>query len=327
MKTHFRRSAAACAGFPLFLAACAAPLHPSHWPPPPARAALWVDALRGEPLTFDELIGELRPARIVYLGEYHSIPRHHALETQILQALAGQGASLVLAMEQFEFTAQPALDQFNSGALDLPELVRKCDWDKRWPAHTNYHALLRVARRHAIPVLALNARAETIRTIGRRGLEGLSPEERQELPQTVITDDPVYERLLNRTLGVHLAFDPAKLRPVFEAQVARDETMAARLTAFLNSPAGQGRTALVICGQGHCQFGLGTPDRVARRDPGISQRIVLLSESGDLHLSAQERKQAREVDISHQFLRDLGRAPGDFFQVMQTAAPDWEASR
>ena len=149
----------------------------------------------------------------------------------------------------------------------------------------------------------------------------------RELPQTVLTDDPVYERLLNRTLGVHLAFDPAKLRPVFEAQVARDETMAARLTAFLNSPAGQGRMALVICGQGHCQFGLGTPDRVARRAPGISQRIVLLSESGDLQLSAQERKQAREVDISHQFLRELGRAPGDFFQVIQTAAPSGQASR
>ncbi|HWI56559.1 MAG TPA: ChaN family lipoprotein [Bacillota bacterium] len=316
MKQHLHFLGAACAAFLFFPTTGFAPP-----PAAPPRAALWVDALRGEPLTFDELLAELQPARIIYLGEYHSIPRHHELETQLLQDLAGQGRRLVLAMEQFECTAQPALDQFNAGTLDLPALIAQSHWDTSWPTHTNYHPLLLAARQHAIPVLALNARSATIRAIGQRGLAELSPAERRELPATLVTDDPLYERLLNRALSVHMAFDPAKLRPVFEAQVARDETMAARLTAFLNSPAGQGRTALVICGRGHCEFGLGTPDRVARRTPGIAQRIVLLSSSGDLTLTEQELKQSRAVDLSHQFLRDLGRAPADFFHIIQTASP------
>jgi uncharacterized iron-regulated protein len=310
MINHSHRFVQGCVGILLFLMAC-----PAASPAALARPALWVDAIEGEPLTFDELLGELESARVVYLGEFHSIPRHHELEKKILQGLARRGKSLVLAMEQFDFTAQPALDQFNSGAINLQGLVRQSHWDKQWAAHTNYHALLLVARRHGIPVLALNARTKTIRAIAFHGLAGLSVEQRRELPQRIVTRDPLYQRLLNRELSVHMAFKPDQLHSVFEAQVARDETMASRLVAFLNSPAGRGRTAVVICGQGHCEFGFGVPERVARRVPGIRQRIVLFSESGDLHLSAKERKESREVDISHQFLRDLSRPPADFFQI------------
>ncbi len=49
--------------------------------------------------------------------------------------------------------------------------------------------------------------------------------------------------------------------------------------------------------------------------PGARQRIVLFSQSGDLELSDQERKQAREVEISHEFLRELNRPSADYFQI------------
>jgi uncharacterized iron-regulated protein len=104
--------------------------------------------------------------------------------------------------------------------------------------------------------------------------------------------------------------------------VARDEVMAARLAAFLGSAEGEKCTALVICGRGHCEFGLGMPDRVVRRLPGLQQRIVLFSQSGDLELSETERKQARDVSIPHDFLRELGRLPADFTHIMApTKAP------
>src|SRR5262249_11746271 len=131
--------------------------------------------------------------------------------------------------------------------------------------------------------------------------------------------DSTYERLLNQTLSVHMAFDPKKLKPVFEAQVARDETMAARLSEYLESSAGHDRIALVICGRGHCEYGLGTPQRVERRLLKILQRVLLFSESGDSELTERERKQAREVEISHQFLREIGRAPGDYVHVVEQA--------
>jgi uncharacterized iron-regulated protein len=281
------------------------------------RPELWVDAVRGEPLSFQNLLDELQRARIIYLGEQHTIYRHHELQNAIIDGLARRNVAVVLAMEQFEFMAQPALDRFNSREIDLDQLIVEADWTKRWRGHTNYHSLLITARQYGIPVLALNARAETIRAVGRQSLANLTAEQRRELPKDIVTDDPAYERLMNRVLSVHMAFDPQKLRPIVEAQIARDETMAARLVEYLKSPAGQGRTAIVICGRGHCEFSLGTPDRVGRRMPEIQQRIVLFSESGDLQMTEAERQQAREIEVPHQFLRDLGRLPADFFHVIQ----------
>jgi uncharacterized iron-regulated protein len=40
----------------------------------------------------------------------------------MLQSLAARGLGLVLAMEQFEQSVQPALDRFNTGALPLDGL-------------------------------------------------------------------------------------------------------------------------------------------------------------------------------------------------------------
>jgi uncharacterized iron-regulated protein len=282
------------------------------------RAMLWVDAVEGEPVAFQDMLEDLSQSRVIYLGEIHSIPRHHELEREVLEGLEKRGLRLVLAMEQFEFSAQLVLDRFNSGGMDVSRLVKEAELEKRWPGYSNYVGLITAARAHEIPVLALNARAETIRAIGRRGLERLTTDQRQQLPQQIVTKDPVYERWLNKVLGVHMAFDTSRLRPAFEAQVARDETMADRLANYLNSPAGQKRTAVVVCGRGHCEYGLGTPARVYRRIPGIRQRIVLFSESGDLELTEQERKQARSIEVSHEFLRELERPAGDYFQVTQT---------
>jgi hypothetical protein len=53
--------------------------------------------------------------------------------------------------------------------------------------------------------------------------------------------------------------------------------------------------------------------------PGIRQRIVLFSESGDLSLSEAERKQAREIEVPHEFFRELGRQPADYFHVIKPA--------
>ena len=302
------------------VAGCVAARHELPRSQKPARAAMWVDSMRGEPMEFSDVVDDLATARVVYLGEIHTIARHHQLQTEILNSLASRGVKLVLAMEQFEYFAQPALDRYNAGAIDLDGLIRESNLKERWSDYADYKGLLLAARSHGIPVLALNARAETIRAIARGGgLKALSAEQRKELPASIVTDDPLYERLLKQTLAVHIALDPARLQPAFEAQVARDETMASRLAEYLNSNEGRGRSALVICGRGHCEFGFGIPSRVSRRIPGISQRIVVFSNSGDLRLSEEERSQARDIEVTHEFLQGLGRPLADYFQIAEPA--------
>jgi uncharacterized iron-regulated protein len=103
---------------------------------------------------------------------------------------------------------------------------------------------------------------------------------------------------------------------MYQAQVVRDETMANTLAEFLKSDAGRGRRAIVILGAGHCQQGMGTPSRVRRRIPGITDRIIVMSQSGDVELSEAEKKLASGVEITHAQLGHLQAPLADYLHIV-----------
>ena len=57
-------------------------------------------------------------------------------------------------------------------------------------------------------------------------------------------------------------------------------------------------------------------ERVRRRLPGVTERIVLITESGELTLSAADQAASRAVTISHADVRTVGRPPGDYLRVL-----------
>jgi uncharacterized iron-regulated protein len=279
----------------------------------PGRRSLWIDVYRGEPLRYEEVLDDLAGVDVVYLGERHTIQKHHDLQTQLLTDLAKRGKPLVLALEQLESIQQPTIDRYNRGELSFDQLAEAVQWAKRWSNYEQYRMVVEAAQKLKIPVLALNARAETIRQVARGGgLDRLDPKTRAELPQEILLDDPLYRKLLNLQMMVHAAASEETLRPMVEAQIARDEAMASTLCSSLNSDAGRGRLAVVLCGSGHIAYGLGTPDRVRRRLPQLKDRVILLSESGDVVLSPQELKAARPITITHQQLRQINRPIADY---------------
>ncbi len=284
------------------------------------RCAMWIDIYRGEPIPYKKMLDDLAEVRVVYVGERHTLERHHEIQTQILTGLAQLHVRLVVGLEQMESVHQPTLDRFNRSKIDFEQLAQETNWAERWGNYEQYRPILEEAHRFEVPVIALNARAETIREVFRNGgIEELSPELRQELPTTVELDDPVYEKLLRMQMMVHASLTETTLRPMIEAQMARDEAMAATLVNYLKSPAGGGRTALVICGAGHVAYRLGIPARVDRRLDGARQRIVLLSASGDVELSPHEQAMAREIEITHQQLRQIDRPVADYLHAIKLA--------
>ncbi|MBI3947292.1 MAG: ChaN family lipoprotein [Armatimonadetes bacterium] len=284
--------------------------------PPQGRCQLWVDVYRGEPLAYPDVLADLAGARVLYLGERHGVARIHRWQARIVADLARKGVPLALALEQIEAHQQPVVDRYNRGEIGFEELTRAIDWARRWPGYEDYRPAIEAARRAGAPILALNARQETVRQVARSGgVANLPPEARAELPADMDLDDPPYERVLGRPLQVHMAATPERLRPMVEAQIARDETMAERLAAFLKSEAGKSRMAVVLVGAGHVSYGLGLPERVRRRMPETRDRIVVFSESGEGELTPGMEAVSRPVMITHEDLRAIGRPIADYLQV------------
>ena len=281
-----------------------------------SRRSLWIDVYRGEPLRYEDVLDDLAGAGVVYLGEFHTLQGHHAIQEQVVTDLARRGRPLVLGMEQLESVQQPAVDRYNRGEISFDQLAEAVHWPQRWANYQQYKPVVEAARKFKIPILALNARSETIHQVARSGgIGGMDPKLRAELPKEIQIDDPPYKKWLGIQLMVHMAANPETLRPMIEAQIARDEAMAQALCTFLNSDAGRGRSAIVLCGTGHITYGLGTPARVRRRMPQIKDRIVLLSESGDLVLSPSELSAARAITVTHEQLRQIDRPIGDYLWV------------
>jgi uncharacterized iron-regulated protein len=286
-------------------------------------AEFWLDLVSGDEAGNAAVFDDLAKADVIYAGESHTIDRHHAVQLGVLQELHARGRALTLCMEQLEARDQATIDRFNSGTLTFEQLATALDWAKRWKNFADYRALCEFAQQNQIPLRGLNAPPDVIRAVSRGGgLAKLPPELRATLPAEIELNDAPYEHLLNLQLAVHMAMDPVKLRPVFEAQVARDETMAANIAAAraLAGPDGRPRVAVVVAGTGHVRFGLGTPDRVCRRLPNIVSRIVLSTESGQLKLTAADKAAMRDIEITHADLRELARPPGDYLRVLPLAA-------
>jgi hypothetical protein len=51
--------------------------------------------------------------------------------------------------------------------------------------------------------------------------------------------------------------------------------------------------------------------------PGLTDRILMLSESGDVELSPAEKAMARPISITHAQLQELGRPLGDYLYATE----------
>jgi len=282
------------------------------------RRSFWIDLYHGEPAAYKEVVEDLAGVRVVYIGERHGLQRHHDIQTQIVADLAKRkGLSLVIGLEQMEAFQQAELDKYNRGKIDFDQLAKATGWATRWRSYRQYRPILEAARKSGGTILALNARSETIRQVARSGgIDKLDRQLRKQLPAEIQTNDPVYEKLLNLRMMVHASVTAERLRPMVEAQIARDEMMASVLCSFLKSPQGRDRTAIVLCGAGHVCYGLGTAARVRRRLPGVKDRIIVLSGSGDVKLTPAERAMARKINITHEQLRAINRPIADYLHVV-----------
>lgn len=282
------------------------------------RVSLWLDMYRTEPLPFEAMSEDLAQADIVYLGETHTLRRHHYWQTRILEALSKDSPrKAVLGLEQIEHIHQKDLDDFNSGSIDFDELAERINWKRSWSNYTDYRELVEAARENGVTVLALNAPAASVRKIGRQGIDALDATERAQFPAQMRFDDPAYRQLLGLMLKgmAHMKDSDGMMERINQAQISRDEHMAETLANFLKQHPGY--RAIVLTGSGHIAYGLGTADRVRERLPELSDRIVLMSVSGELELTEQQKAFAGDSKITHEDLLFLARPKANYLQLTE----------
>jgi uncharacterized iron-regulated protein len=137
---------------------------------------------------------------------------------------------------------QPSLDRYNRGEIDFERLAADTDWARRWSNYRDYRTVLEACRSAAGEVIALNARAEVVRSVAREGLASLDEGSRAELPAEIDLSNHDHERLLAMMLPVHAFTQGDALRRMYEAQIARDEKMADVLAARIRKGRAEGKT-------------------------------------------------------------------------------------
>ncbi len=246
------------------------------------------------------VLTDLAQAKVVYLGETHDDVADHQGQLQIIRALYQQNQQhpskrMAIALEMFQRPYQPILDQYLAGNITESELQQQSEYDQRWGFPWEYYApILRFAKAHQLPLIALNVPTEITRKVAREGLESLTPADRQWIPpeSEIQTNNAAYRQMvqavyeqIHQGRSVSSSFDR-----FFLAQVLWDETMAQQIADFLQAQ--PNHQVMVLAGDGHLVYGYGIPSRVARRLDGVIQRSVIINPD-------EEMKSEELISSSH----------------------------
>lgn len=244
---------------PLLLAACATPTQPTVSSQLQTLYDYRLSSEGAADLTLEQAIARIADADIILVGELHSHPAVHLLQSRLLSGLytAGQqhGRPLALSMEQFSRADQETLDAYLADKIGEAALIRE---GNAWPNYpSDYRPLVEFAKAHRMPVIAANAPKPLVSCVGQEGaewLDKLSASRRSQLArQLTLGDDPYRQKFM---ASMHHGDADSNARR-FAAQTSWDDTMAESMVDYLAKHPGQ--QIMHIAGNFHVEGGLGSP--------------------------------------------------------------------
>ncbi|MCZ0753679.1 ChaN family lipoprotein [Aeromonas enteropelogenes] len=258
---------------PLLLAACATQ------PVPPASLQTLYDyqlsSDRQDPLTLEQAIARVADADIILVGELHTHPAIHLLQSRLLAGLNDSAAQtrrqLILSMEQFSRADQATLDAYLAGHIGEAALIRD---GHAWPNYpSDYRPLVEFTKTHRLPVIAANAPKPLVSCVGQEGpewLDKLPANRRSQLARELTLGSDAYRQKFMASMH-HGDTDSNARR--FAAQTSWDDTMAESMVDYLASH--PGRQIMHIAGNFHVEGGLGLASRIASRNPALKVALIV----------------------------------------------------
>ncbi len=272
-----------------------------------------VHVASGEKITFSQLADSLDGARIVYIGEIHSNMESHDVQMQVLKEFYERyGDNIAIGMEMFKRPHQDVLDKWTVGEISEKDLLSSTDWWHEWGFdYSLYKDIMDFTRDSKIPVVALNITREFQKKISKNGIEGLSKEERESLPE-IDTGDFYHRRYLERIMKGHGDTDMSDaFERFYLVQCVWEDIMADSISRYLSSPQGKDRKLLVFIGGGHIIYHFGVPKRVFRRNH-LPYRTIATYELRDL----------KPEDEHPLFAKDIPLQPADYVRVIKLHKPE-----
>jgi uncharacterized iron-regulated protein len=215
--------------------------------------------------TMEQIVPALAAKRVVFIGEQHARYDHHLIQLEIIRRLHALHPQLAIGMEMFQQPFQRYLDEYVAGSIDEQAMLRASEYYRRWRMDYRLYApILRYAREHRLPLIALNVPNELTHEVAHVGLGGLSDEDRQQLPADIAPADEAYRQRLKEVFDHHPKEEGHdNFEHFLEAQLLWDEGMAERAAAFLEEH--PDHHLVVIAGNQHLAWGSAIPQRLQRR--------------------------------------------------------------
>ena len=227
------------------------------------------------PISFEEMMADLKTVRVIYIGEQHTSTAHHAIQLKIMEELAKEDIPLSIGMEMFAVPYQPILDQWYRGKLEQEAFLEKVHWYASWGyPFSLYEDILNFAKVHQTKVVALNILFHIPPKISIGGIDNLLPEEKAHLPSKVDTTISEHRAFLESTFKKHNIPSMKKFDYFYSAQCVWEDKMAESIVENL----GQSRM-VVILGNGHVIHKFGVPNRAFSRT-NVNFRTIYLAPTG-----------------------------------------------
>jgi uncharacterized iron-regulated protein len=279
----------------LLLAACAGK---TTTPPPFAEGQIVLpDGRDGTIRAFVSLAAD---ADYVLLGERHDKPLDHAMQARLLQSLAEDGQKPLLGLEMLpreRFDLQ--LARFRKGEIPLEALPSALVWGRSWGYDFSLYApVFAVARRFAIPTYGLNIPNDVRLAVSRKGLDGITPAQKAELPARFVPPLPQQREKLGQFFKAHAAMIAA-------AKAAKQSPAPAAPGG--GSPAVVGQASMpggsVAMSKGRVAAPVAAGSRPGMRD--AFERFMLIQSLWDNTMAEQAREILRSREARREHRRPM----------------------
>ena len=226
-------------------------------------------------------IDRLKQNDVIYLGENHNSPEHHVRQLEIIKQLhrSNDEPNLAIALEMFQRPFQPVLDRYLAKEIGETQLRQQSEYDPRWGWDWEFYApILRYARQHQIPLIALNTPEEITQKVAETGIDSLEGSDFRYIPplNEIKLDNQTYKQSISDIYLQHVEAGQGNSQDLdnfFAAQVLWDETMAEAIARhYQNNPQSQ---IVVLVGQAHVMNDYAIPQRVERRIRDKSFRDIV----------------------------------------------------